>query len=198
MRKLIFACTLGLLFFVAPRANAALFNVDLSTLPTVPGSGGGVTLPYCFHGACATASETPIFLLSSLGLPSDATVNFGTIDYSSIGFCGPHVCGSANPFYFVAFNGQPLPGANGFSGTPGDCTNVPLVCSLFVLPTQTAPLVFNLNGLTSIQIEFSNPGSIVAPSVPEPSTWAMLLIGFAGTGFAAYRRRKQTLRVAWS
>jgi hypothetical protein len=26
-------------------------------------------------------------------------------------------------------------------------------------------------------------------AVPEPSTWAMLLIGFAGIGFAAYRRR---------
>jgi hypothetical protein len=27
--------------------------------------------------------------------------------------------------------------------------------------------------------------------VPEPSTWAMLLIGFAGLGFMAYRRRNQ-------
>jgi PEP-CTERM motif-containing protein len=26
--------------------------------------------------------------------------------------------------------------------------------------------------------------------IPEPATWAMLLIGFAGIGFAAYRRRK--------
>jgi hypothetical protein len=26
--------------------------------------------------------------------------------------------------------------------------------------------------------------------VPEPSTWAMLLIGFAGIGFAAYRKRQ--------
>ena len=26
------------------------------------------------------------------------------------------------------------------------------------------------------------------PSVPEPSTWAMMLIGFAGLGFAGYRR----------
>jgi PEP-CTERM motif len=25
---------------------------------------------------------------------------------------------------------------------------------------------------------------------PEPSTWAMLLLGFAGVGFIAYRRRK--------
>jgi hypothetical protein len=29
----------------------------------------------------------------------------------------------------------------------------------------------------------------IAPSVPEPSTWALLLIGFAGIGLASYRRR---------
>ncbi len=28
-------------------------------------------------------------------------------------------------------------------------------------------------------------------AVPEPSTWAMLLIGFAGIGFASYRKRRQ-------
>jgi hypothetical protein len=27
--------------------------------------------------------------------------------------------------------------------------------------------------------------------VPEPSTWAMMLIGFAGLGFKAYRRTKR-------
>lgn len=32
------------------------------------------------------------------------------------------------------------------------------------------------------------PAAQVTP-VPEPSTWAMLLIGFAGVGFAAFRRR---------
>jgi hypothetical protein len=26
-------------------------------------------------------------------------------------------------------------------------------------------------------------------SVPEPATWAMMIVGFAGLGFAAYRRR---------
>jgi hypothetical protein len=31
----------------------------------------------------------------------------------------------------------------------------------------------------------------VAP-VPEPSTWAMMIIGFLGLGFMAYRRRSQT------
>jgi hypothetical protein len=27
------------------------------------------------------------------------------------------------------------------------------------------------------------------PTVPEPSTWAMMLLGFAGMGFVAYRKR---------
>jgi hypothetical protein len=30
----------------------------------------------------------------------------------------------------------------------------------------------------------------ITSAVPEPSTWAMLLIGFAGIGFAAIRRRR--------
>jgi hypothetical protein len=37
----------------------------------------------------------------------------------------------------------------------------------------------------------------VASAVPEPSTWAMTLIGFAGIGFLAYRRkRNSTLKAA--
>jgi hypothetical protein len=36
-----------------------------------------------------------------------------------------------------------------------------------------------------------------SPAVPEPSTWAMLLLGFAGVGFMAYRRKtKAALMVA--
>jgi hypothetical protein len=29
-------------------------------------------------------------------------------------------------------------------------------------------------------------------AVPEPSTWAMMLAGFGGLGFAAFRRRGRT------
>jgi hypothetical protein len=36
-----------------------------------------------------------------------------------------------------------------------------------------------------------------APAVPEPSTWAMMILGFAGIGFMAYRRKsKPTLMAA--
>jgi PEP-CTERM motif len=41
-----------------------------------------------------------------------------------------------------------------------------------------------------------SPGSSFGPSVPEPSTWAMLIIGFAGLGFLAYRRKSDPFRFA--
>ena len=32
--------------------------------------------------------------------------------------------------------------------------------------------------------------SSVNTNVPEPSTWAMMLLGFAGLGFAGYRKAR--------
>jgi PEP-CTERM motif len=44
---------------------------------------------------------------------------------------------------------------------------------------------------------FTTVGSVPAvASVPEPTTWAMLLLGFAGVGFMAYRRRSQLAMAA--
>lgn len=36
------------------------------------------------------------------------------------------------------------------------------------------------------------PSILVVDAVPEPSTWAMMILGFAGVSYMAYRRRKQT------
>jgi PEP-CTERM motif len=33
-------------------------------------------------------------------------------------------------------------------------------------------------------------------AVPEPSTWAMMILGFAGVGYMTYRRRKVTALAA--
>jgi hypothetical protein len=38
-------------------------------------------------------------------------------------------------------------------------------------------------------------GTLVA-AVPEPSTWAMMILGFVGLGFMAYRRKSSELRFA--
>ena len=58
-----------------------------------------------------------------------------------------------------------------------------------------------LSNVTKLQIrgEYISGGEaegldnvrLMTAAVPEPSTWAMMLLGFAGVGFMTYRRRKQ-------
>jgi len=48
---------------------------------------------------------------------------------------------------------------------------------------------FDSNDSANLTGTFSNITTI-AP-VPEPSTWAMMILGFCGVGFMAYRRRSQ-------
>ena len=38
--------------------------------------------------------------------------------------------------------------------------------------------------------------SIEVAAVPEPSTWAMMILGFAGVGFMAYRRNSKPTLMA--
>ena len=38
--------------------------------------------------------------------------------------------------------------------------------------------------------------SVALNSVPEPATWAMMLLGFAELGYAALRRRRNAVSIA--
>jgi hypothetical protein len=55
---------------------------------------------------------------------------------------------------------------------------------------MTSQFVFFVN--TSRTQEFGKFSAVldVAPAVPEPSTWAMVILGFVGVGFIAYRRKQ--------
>jgi hypothetical protein len=54
------------------------------------------------------------------------------------------------------------------------------------------------NGLFTNGLQLDQPTLTLSAVVPEPSTWAMMILGFAGVGFMAYRRRNKPamLRVA--
>jgi hypothetical protein len=53
------------------------------------------------------------------------------------------------------------------------------------------------SGAGCSEVYFGQLGdATVAPPVPEPSTWAMMILGFAGLGFLAYRRKNAAMRVA--
>jgi hypothetical protein len=49
-----------------------------------------------------------------------------------------------------------------------------------------------VNGSTPLNVVSAVPLS----AVPEPSTWAMMLLGFAGVGFMAYRRKSKPALMA--
>jgi PEP-CTERM motif len=71
---------------------------------------------------------------------------------------------------------------------------------------DNAPETFNYNGgsftvsVNDLTISLGDPnihGTItLTAGVPEPSTWAMLLLGFAGVGFTAYRRKSKPALMA--
>jgi hypothetical protein len=42
-----------------------------------------------------------------------------------------------------------------------------------------------------LSLNLETSGIIITPGVPEPSTWAMLLAGFAGLGLAGYRQSRR-------
>jgi hypothetical protein len=72
------------------------------------------------------------------------------------------------------------------------------------LVTLTTPLLFtNLmfepgdGGTSSAQGDFAFVNLTFTTPVPEPSTWAMMILGFFGVGLMAYcRRATPTVRLA--
>ena len=70
-----------------------------------------------------------------------------------------------------------------FDGFPGNGgTNTALIYGDYYFTEALLRLQDVLDG---------KPGWVLySPTVPEPSTWGMMLLGFAGLGFAGYRRAR--------
>src|SRR5947208_1325804 len=88
----------------------------------------------------------------------------------------------------VTFNVTNLPGPAGGTGTFGS------YFAQYKAVTGPGARVFTLSDTTSgLDTERVHQGFVVGwPAVPEPATWAMMIMGFMGTG-VALRRRKAAL-----
>jgi hypothetical protein len=114
----------------------------------------------------------------------------------------------SNAFFLNVVFSQPGVGSGTFDATltgmlnPGNGNGT--------VKIDFAPLTINFAGgsflLSVPEIDLTNTNlsdpitaavsnSVISP-VPEPSTWAMMILGFAGLGFMAYRRTSGTLRLA--
>jgi hypothetical protein len=91
---------------------------------------------------------------------------------------GSSIFDLTNSFTFVTFQ----------SGKPIDITD--LSTSPAFLLTGGGGYIYTGPNLEFGQGRFSFALAPAVASVPEPSTWAMMIIGFAGVGFVTYRRRK--------
>ena len=134
------------------------------------------------HHAVAFALATGSLAFS--GLPAPFTGD-SPGPFSNSGFSGP---------FNYAVN-CPASGADG-------CSSAPHVTSLTFKILGAGALVPLLEGGVFITADIFNPsapgeektgtiGATLAPAVPEPSTWAMMILGFFGVGFLAYRRKNQ-------
>jgi hypothetical protein len=73
------------------------------------------------------------------------------------------------------------------SSTFHDLTSVSITAELPVMGIAIS------NG-AGVSADFDN--IVATPAVPEPSTWAMMILGFAGVGFMAYRRKSKPALMA--
>jgi len=172
--------------FVLP-ARAGVLTIDLTG--NADGFLGGffTNLPFHFHLSgpdsqggvlnLTTATLTVNNLTVSFTNPTQIGLNFGP-DFAFFKQTGgPDLV----ELFFSAADFAALQNTNGpFSFTATD----ELATSDFHgIPTSGGEL-----GFTALTSHVVLAGNDVQTAVPELSTWAMMLIGFAGIGFVAYRR----------
>lgn len=148
---------------------------------------------------------------------SDPTASVNILANGSV-FSGS---GSTQSTAFMSVNGQTIVNANSFGGTNTGAFTTPTttISGLFfnhdyLIDMNVTALVHPTGSAPGTATTFLDPYLFLDPSlvaqgysivvsdgigndltlnaaVPEPSTWAMLLIGFAGLGFMAYRRKSK-------
>jgi PEP-CTERM motif len=185
-------------------ANAAVYNIDIpfqvsgtpcvaagnvktcsrffllsNAIASQPGDTFNVDVTYdrrAHVGGAATESLVFSLLVdSSYPTPNRSGPDFNLSTASMTGYIGQ--AGFFTGPYLQSFRGGFL-GSTGFFGSPStgfSLTGVDYTLNLFT------PDPYPIIGVSI--------GSAVA--VPEPATWAMMLAGFAGIGFAARRQRRQ-------
>jgi hypothetical protein len=206
MRKQIIGMTIGLAL-----AGVAAGAAQAGTIP-YPNAGTQNPITYTFQAA-ATGPINAYFAGSSAGfeevvglLVNGVSTNITGLDNHTSVLGQMFFLGNAQANDFLTFEVIILPPNQNvgpwFSNPALNSDGANHVYSTSAVANQISPLVpagiyvafedlpkgssdFDYNDVSFV---FTN----VARGVPEPSTWAMMLIGFAGLGFSAHRRRRET------
>jgi hypothetical protein len=172
-------------------------NPSFSNL--VDSAGMSTNIGLSFSGVVYSSNDTPLDNIGSNGLENDYFLILGT---QSVAYVISGLTPNAPyAFYLYAPNftdhgsvgdPQPPPYNRGYSVTANGMTiEVPSG------PMNNAWAIVAANGAGQIGGIWSMPdhnegdwSGFQLAAVPEPSTWAMLLLGFVGLGYAGYRRAR--------
>ena len=205
MYKLMLASAAAL---ALPSAASAAVTLASTTPGTVPYSGPAPTFDFDPSGSVSAGLVTSISVPGVSAAPLGSTGNFwtvgptdgspGSLDLSSIGdiFNISFIWGSVdsyNTLEFLAGNTviATFTGSDIFNPANGDQTN----------PNLNPVVRFDVSGdsvstLTSLRLSSTSNAfetdNFAVNAVPEPATWALMLLGFGAIGFGM-RRRRSTL-----
>ena len=126
---------------------------------------------------------------SAVGLPAAIPINF-IADYSQWTDTSGANIPQTNHIFNQPLISNPVPGMTGTGeGTSGFAAAIP-AGPAFPLGGFADPFSIVTNALGTLNVGGEIEALEFAPqspsAVPEPGTWAMMLIGFAGLGFAAF------------
>lgn len=132
------------------------------------GSGGSNLGTFTYsHSVCILGATGPV--VGSFKLDFGASSFDGLLDGVAVARVG--VPGLFDQFFTYTLTG----GTGQFFDATGSFTNIGTV------DVRSGP---------PSRLELNFAGSINAPAIPEPASWAMMIIGFGVVGYAARRRRQ--------
>jgi len=189
MRRVLVMALVGSAFAAAPMAPAEAALVLVGTFDGNQCGGGDITTCYASGTTPNSGSLTQVgargaAVPGSPGILRDETpgggLTFGlTNDLLTYSYSGATVA-----HYIGLFNGGSAVGC-----TPGvNCFNNTYFLFFSSDPITSGSIDLNLlfqnNGISHIDLFNSGP-------VPEPASWALMLVGFAGIGMALRRARRR-------
>ena len=200
------------LAFTGPAQAAVLQLNETNGFATCPAVGGCGTItltevtPTDLHVSYLAATDFAFHQdVVSLNLNVTAGTTFGITGFAATLADGsaypegtnPATVGSGTEDGFGHFNFV----VNTFDGLASTSGSFDIILSSGILsPILTAnnagelfaaQMGFCTDGCNQTHGPFASTGFVggVTPAVPEPSTWAMMILGFIGVGFVAFRRR---------
>jgi hypothetical protein len=163
----------------------ALFGIVLASALTLPATGAMANVVYAlketfFVPAFAGTLTVPDFISSDTTFPvTDFSVSNNPASQTHIEFA-PNTSSECSLFGLSSCDLIVLSNAAGFAAFGYH------VGTFSTTGTNTARL-----GASSMILTVSQ-----TTPVPEPSTWAMMALGFAGLGFVGWRSRRQGVSIA--